>query len=317
MTMRISFVVHRYPPYAGGSEYYVQQMAEETASRGYEVNVVSEFNHGDVNGIRVSSNTTDLMNSDLIVVHGGGPAIQSYVLSHASSFRSKVMYLLIEPSDHPRCISGMRNADYIGCSTIEDWEHVSRHGVLDKSHKVIHGISPKSVGDAKGFRNNFGIPNDVTLFLSCGGYWPNKRMAELAWAFIAAEIPNSMLITTGYHLDENMLPFGPNVFPLMIDDPSLVKDAIAAADCYVMNSVSEGFGLTILESMINLTPWIGRNIAGARLLAGYGQVYQKEEELITLMQTFQRDEVRVSKAFEKIMRDHLISNTVDDILKVL
>lgn len=317
--MKICFAVHRYPPYAGGSEYYVQQMAEEAIRRGHEVNVVAEYHNGDINGVRLSSQTLDLYNKDLIVVHGGGPAVQSYVLENSQDFNSPVLYMLIEPSDHPRCVSGMNNAHFIGCSTIEDWQHVHKWGMYSKSYKVVHGISPqRSLGKQGEFRKNFDIPDDVTMFISCGGYWGNKQMIPLAHSFEDARLDNAVLVTTGYHEDRyNMPKRTDNVIPLILDDPQVARNGIADANCYIMNSSVEGFGLTILESMINRTPWIARNIAGARLLAGYGQVYQTEEELSYLLQSFTRNDRQVEMAHKKVMRDHLISNTVDDILRVV
>ena len=108
-----------------------------------------------------------------------------------------------------------------------------------------------------------------------------------------------------------------NVIPLMVEDPKDIKNAIADADCYVMNSDAEGFGLVILESMLNKTPWISRNIAGARLLAEFGQVYNTEEELIPLLRNFCRIDEKVEHAYQQVIHNHLIKNTVDDILGLL
>ena len=81
-----------------------------------------------------------------------------------------------------------------------------------------------------------------------------------------------------------------------LGDLSLLKDAIADADCYVMNSDAEGFGLVILESMINKTPWIARNIAGAKLLSEFGEVYETEDELVNFYK--QQTKKRVPESVE-------------------
>ena len=47
--MRICFVVHRYAPYPGGSEYNVQRMAEECKRRGHNVIVLTGDHQGDFN----------------------------------------------------------------------------------------------------------------------------------------------------------------------------------------------------------------------------------------------------------------------------
>jgi glycosyltransferase involved in cell wall biosynthesis len=107
------------------------------------------------------------------------------------------------------------------------------------------------------------------------------------------------------------------VIPLMVEDPMDVKDAIADAECYLMNSDSEGFGLVILESMINKTPWIARNIAGAKLLKEYGTAYETEHQLSAILGIWNHMQTREDSAYEYVIKNHLISNTVDDILSLI
>jgi glycosyltransferase involved in cell wall biosynthesis len=316
---KICFVVHRYAPFPGGSEYYVQQMAEECVQRHHDVTVIAGEHKGHLNGVRVSSDANDLQDKDLIVVHGGDVGVQNFVLSNASRIESPMLYMLIKPSESAVCLQALKDVKYIGCSAPEDWEHVKKFDVENKSHKVIHGISPiDCIGEKGKFKNKYGIPKDKKMFLSCGGYWPNKKMIELADAFRKADLKDAILVTTGYDNRFGIMPHASeNVIPLMVEDPKDIKDAIADADCYVMNSDAEGFGLVILESMINKTPWISRNIAGAKLLADYGQVYDTEEELIPLLQNFNRDINKVEYAYQHVIQNHLIKNTVDDILSLI
>ena len=319
MKKKICFVVHRYAPFPGGSEYYVQQMAEECVQRHHDVTVIAGEHKGHLNGVRVTSDANDLQDKDLIVVHGGDVGVQNFVLSNASRIESPMLYMLIKPSESAVCLQALKDVKYIGCSAPEDWEHVVKHGVEYKSHKVIHGISPiDCIGEEGKFKDKYGIPKDKKMFLSCGGYWPNKKMIELADAFRKADLRDAILVTTGYDNRFGIMPHASeNVIPLMVEDPKDIKNAIADADCYVMNSDAEGFGLVILESMINKTPWISRNIAGAKLLADYGQVYDTEEELIPLLQNFQRDINKVEYAYQHVIQNHLIKNTVDDILSLI
>ena len=316
---KICFVVHRYAPFPGGSEYYVQQMAEECVQRHHDVTVIAGEHKGHLNGVRVTSDANDLQDKDLIVVHGGDVGVQNFVLSNASRIESPMLYMLIKPSESAVCLQALKDVQYIGCSAPEDWDHVVKHGVEYKSHKVIHGISPiDCIGEEGKFKDKYKIPKDKKMFLSCGGYWPNKKMIELADAFRKADLKDAILVTTGYDNRFGIMPHASeNVIPLMVEDPKDIKNAIADADCYVMNSDAEGFGLVILESMINKTPWISRNIAGAKLLADYGQVYDTEEELIPLLQNFQRDINKVEYAYQHVIQNHLIKNTVDDILSLI
>ena len=319
MKKKICFVVHRYAPFPGGSEYYVQQMAEECVQRHHDVTVIAGEHKGHLNGVRVTSDANDLQDKDLIVVHGGDVGVQNFVLSNASRIESPMLYMLIKPSESVVCLQALKDVKYIGCSAPEDWDHVVKHGVEYKSHKVIHGISPiDCIGEEGKFKDKYGIPKDKKMFLSCGGYWPNKKMIELADAFRKADLKDAILVTTGYDNRFGIMPHASeNVIPLMVEDPKDIKNAIADADCYVMNSDAEGFGLVILESMINKTPWISRNIAGAKLLADYGQVYDTEEELIPLLQNFNRDNNKVEYAYQHVIQNHLIKNTVDDILSLI
>lgn len=320
MNKKICFVVHRYAPFPGGSEYYVQQMAEECVQRHLDVTVVAGEHKGPFNGVRVTSDANDLMDKDLVVVHGGDVGVQNFVLEHAHAINSPVLYMLIKPSESPTCLKGLRDAKFIGCSAPEDWEHVKKWKQEHKSHKVIHGISPTDcIGTEGRFKKKYNIPENKRMFLSCGGYWPNKKMIELADAFKEADLPDSILVTTGYDNRFGLMPHAaPNVLPLMVEDPKDIKDAIADADCYVMNSSEEGFGLVILESMINKTPWIARNIAGAKLLSRFGRVYDTENELVGILKEWNAEDcVKTALAYKYVLQNHLIKNTVDDILKLI
>ena len=311
MNKKICFVVHRYAPYPGGSEYYVQQMAEECVQRHLDVTVVAGEHKGPFNGVRVTSDPNELMDKDLVVVHGGDVGVQNFVLEHAQQINSPILYMLIKPSESPTCLKGVRECKFIGCSAPEDWDHVKKWMMEGKSHKVIHGISPTDcIGTAGRFKDKYNIPKDKRMFLSCGGYWPNKKMIELAEAFKKADLKDAILVTTGY---DNRF----NIMPLMVEDPKDIKDAIVDADCYVMNSSEEGFGLVILESMINKTPWISRNIAGAKLLSRYGTVYDTEEQLTEILKTWKPDDFTTALAYKHVLQNHLIKNTVDDILSLI
>lgn len=315
--MRICFVVHRYAPYPGGSEYYVQQMAEESQRRGHNVIVLTGDHQGDFNGINVSSNPQECLSADLVVIHGGDVGVQNFVLQNIRNLPGKVLYLLIKPSMSPVCIQGLHDAHFIGCSTQEDWEHVKKFEVEYKSYKVTHGISYNDCIGTKGlFKDKFDIPKNKRMFLSCGGYWPNKKMIELADAFTKANLDDSVLVTTGYDNRYDIMPkASKNIIPLMVEDPKDVKNAIADADCYIMNSDAEGFGLVLIESMLNKTPWISRNIAAAKMLSKYGTTYNTEDELVEILKVWQN--FNMDEAHNYIMNNYLISNTVDDIENVM
>jgi glycosyltransferase involved in cell wall biosynthesis len=316
---RILYVVHRYAPYPGGSENYVRDMAEETLSRGHEVCVFTGEHKGDWNGVRV----TDLVNTlnekwDLIVVHGGDVGVQDFVLRHAKDIQSPILFMLIIPSESQTYLKAIQDCDYIGCSTNADWEYSIDKKITCKAVKISHGIDPKISTGTKGFREKYGITTKY-MVLSCGGYWPNKAMRELVEAFNKVCRNDITLVLTGYDNRHGIKPEdSENVKALMLDSREEVLSAIADADLYIMHSHKEGFGLVLLESMLNKTPWASRNIAGANLLKEFGFTYDKDEELLKYLKEFNGvSDIQIENAHSMVVEHHLIKNTVDDILRLI
>ena len=315
--MKLLFAVHRYAPFPGGSEYYTQAMAEEAASRGHEVAVLAGEHQGDLNGIHVTSDAQILgWPWDLIVVHGGDVGLQNFVLSNASRIPSPILYMLILPSNSDVCVTALKECAYLGWSTPDDINHIRKHGQNDKAKRVRHGIKLEDSIGRPGFKAKHGITK--RMFLSCGGYWPNKKMRELADVFTRSNLEDAVLVTTGYDNRMDLMPVTSNcVMPLMIDDKAEVLSAISEADCYLMHSNQEGFGLVILESMLNETPWISRQIAGAAMLNKFGQTYQTDGQLINLLKNFDPILYDLPAAKQHILDNHTIRSTVDDIEAVV
>lgn len=316
---RILYVVHRYAPYPGGSENYVRDMAEETLSRGHEVCVFTGEHKGDWNGVRVTDLISVLNEKwDLIVIHGGDVGVQDFVLKHAKDIESPILFMLIVPSMSQTYLNAIEDVKYVGCSTIEDWDYVNDRGVVEKSVQISHGIDPKISTGTKGFREKYGITTKY-MILSCGGYWPNKAMRELVEAFNKVGRDDITLVLTGYDNRHGIKPEdSKNVKALMIDNRDEVLSAIADADLYVMHSHKEGFGLVLLESMLNKTPWASRNIAGAKLLKEFGFTYDNDDELVTYLKDFNGvSNTQIEDAYSIVVINHLINNTVNDILRLL
>lgn len=316
---RILYVVHRYAPFPGGSENYVRDMAEETLSRGHEVAVFTGEHKGDWNGVRVTSETTIFSEKwDLVVVHGGDVGLQDFVLSNCRRIGSPMLFMLIIPSESDVYKFACENVAYIGCSTKEDWDYVKRKGLMKKSVQITHGIDPKISIGKSGFREKYGIKTEL-MFLSCGGYWHNKKMQELVNLFNQVGRYDITLVTTGY---DNRFGIKPQdneyVKNIMLDNRDDVMSAIKEADLYIMHSDREGFGLVLLESMLNGTPWAARNLAGARLMNEHGFTYNKDEELLKYMREFKPVmQDKIDKSYEFVTTTHMISNTVDDILRLI
>ena len=316
---RILYVVHRYAPYPGGSENYVRDMAEETLSRGHEVCVFTGEHKGNWNGVRVTDLVSVLNEKwDLVVVHGGDVGVQDFVLRNAPHIQSPILFMLILPSESQTYLNAIRDCDYIGWSTKEDLKYVIQKEVLTKSVQIRHGIDPKISTGVAGFREKYNITTPY-MFLSCGGFWPNKAFHSLVDVFNKAGRTDTTLVLTGYDNRNNLMPEESEfVKTLLIDDRDDVLSAILEADLYIMHSYKEGFGLVLLESMLNKTPWAARNGAGAKVLSEFGFTYETDEELIEYIQSYTTETAtKIDDGYEFVTLNHMIKNTVDDILKLL
>ena len=209
----------------------------------------------------------------------------------------------------------MQECKYLGCSTTADWNYVRKHNILRKGIVVRHGIDEKISIGMQGFREKYGIKTK-NMFLSCGGYWPNKAMHELVEVFNNAQVPDTTLVLTGYDNRHGLMPNESEfVKPFLIDSRADVMSAIREADLYILHSHSEGFGLVLLESMLNKTQWVARNIAGAETMKDFGMVYDTDEQLVNILKTFKSDKELIDKSYEYVTLNRLIGNTVDDILR--
>lgn len=310
--MRLLFVVHRYAPFPGGSEYYVQNMAEEMLKRKHDVTVLAHEHQGDYNGVKVSNDYNTVLNQkwDLIIVHGGDVISQNIIHVNADKLQSPVLYLIVKPSESEVCLNGLKHHRFLGYSTSMDVEHLKNHGVIDKGRRIRHGIVPELY-----FRNI--LDKKKSIFVSAGGFWSHKAMTPLAEAFTKANIPDTKLHLYGYGEEHLMPKETDNVKCFFGKSKTDVLLAISGADAYILNSYEEGFGLVLLEAMMNKTPWYARNIAGAKDMCYYGTVYETEEELIHLLRNHTRNEKKIEDAYNYVMCNHTIQDTCNDIEDVL
>lgn len=306
---KLLYVVHRYVPFPGGSEYYVRDMAEESLSRGHDVTVLAHEHKGDQNGVKVTNDYNILMqNWDLIIVHGGDVISQNIVHANAFLIKSPVVYMLIKPSDSPICLNGMKHHRFIAYSTSMDIQHIKKHGYLDKARRIRHGIVPE---------RTIAQETKVTgrTFVSAGGFYPHKAMVPLAEAFERSSLKGELHL---YGYGEGPRPAQTDRVKVFFGEPKEeVMKAIAGADAYIMNSYEEGFGLVLLEAMMNKTPWFARNIAGAKDMSDYGFTYETEEQLVYYLETMDNYGRRVTDAYNFAMSNHTITQTVNDIEDIL
>mmetsp|Transcript_56249 Transcript_56249/g.99362 ORF Transcript_56249/g.99362 Transcript_56249/m.99362 type:complete len:1015 (+) Transcript_56249:274-3318(+) len=331
---KVLFVVHRYYPYQGGSEYYVHWLASEAVERGWEVTVLADVHQGDQGKIRVTSDYY-LLSAEhfhMIVVHGADCSTQDELLTRLAcgSVASPVLYLLIKPSESETAYAGLQHARYLGWSTSLDLAHIHRHGQGAKAVHITHGVQPSAVGTPGVWRSRLGMPprdsgSGGRLFVSAGGFGPHKRMAELAEAFGQARREDDQLILFGYQAPHQD-PEGyfarcravPGVTVVFGGERQQVLDALSDADLYVMNSEWEGFGLVLLEAMLNGCEWAATAGAGAADdLSEYGITYTSQKGLISTLRHFKRNSDHAEKNRQICLHRFTVRTTVDQIEQVI
>lgn len=306
---KLLYLVHRYVPFPGGSEYYVRDMAEESLRRGHDVTVLTETHKGDQNGVKVTSDYNVLVqNWDLIIVHGGDVISQNIVHMNAFLIKAPVVYMLIKPSESPVCMNGMKHHRFIAYSTSMDIEHIKKHGYLNKARRIRHGIVPERTIAQE-------TKNTGRTFVSAGGFYPHKAMVPLAEAFEKSGLKGELHL---YGYGEGPVPTQTDRVKVFFGEPKEnVMKAIAGANAYIMNSYEEGFGLVLLEAMMNKTPWFARNIAGAKDMSDYGFTYETEEQLMYHLELMKSLDTKVDNAYNYAMANHTIVQTVNDIEDIL
>lgn len=304
---KLLYVVHRYAPFPGGSEYYVRDMAEESLRRGHDVTVLAHEHQGDRNGVKVTNDYQRLAEQwDLIIVHGGDVISQNIVHVNATQIKSPVCYMLIKPSESEACMHGLKYHKIIAYSTSADIEFIKKHSVQARARRIRHGIVPEQTIVEK-------HPAPTYTYVSAGGFYPHKAMVPLAQAFMKSNLPGELHL---YGYGEGPMPEQNGRVKVFFGEPKeRVMRAISGADAYIMNSYEEGFGLVLLEAMMNKTPWYARNIAGAKDMAEYGNIYNTEAELINMLQ--QTSLNKIDEAYEYAMTNHTITQTVNDIEDIL
>lgn len=323
---RLLFVVHRYAPFPGGSEIYVRNMAEEALARGHDVTVLAATHDpealiaGHYNRVKITNDHNVILTKtwDLIIVHGGDVSSQDAVHIYSSHIKSPVLYLIVKPSDSQNCMQGIMAHRFLGYSTQIDVAHIEKYGQLAKARRIRHGIRlTESLGDTirpSGAKS--------MVFVSAGGFWPHKGFSELAEAFNEVfEGTDHQLWLYGYDCASHAPPYSKNVTPFFGAARQTVINSIGYADAYIMNSTEEGFGLVLLESLANMTPWIARDIAGASMLKDFGTTYNTKAELKSILKNWAAiasvKKEQALRGHKYVLKNHLISNTVDDIEAVL
>lgn len=315
---KLLYVVHRYAPYPGGSEYYTRDMAEESLRRGHDVTVLAHTHQGDYNSVKVTNDYNNALNQvwDLIIVHGGDVISQNIIHHNAYLINKKnrVAYMIIKPSESVVCLNGLKHHRYVTYSTTQDIEYIKKHNCLNKARRIRHGIVPSKI-----IRSPTVSLTDPPVFVSVGGFYPHKRMAELAHIWKESGFKHPLHLY-GYGEGEQIQE-SEYVKVFFGESHDRILQAISNARAYIMNSSEEGFGLVLLESMMNKTPWIARKVGGVTDLADYGTTYINSSELPDIIKGLSikkpQNDPKIKAAYEYAMSNHTIVQTVNDIEDII
>ena len=295
----------------GGSANYVNNMADECASRGHDVKVLHMTDDLSILDDRW----------DLVIVHGM-TEWQNKCIHRAHP--NKLLWLPIRPTYTEDEYKALEVCDYVGCSTHIDYNFTGY--TSSKVKKVRHGIPVDKSQGVSGFKEKYGIKG--RMFFSAGGYGHNKDMYGLINMFKEANLEDTTLVTTGYGFDEDMHKYqSDNIICLFGISHQDVLNGMYEADLYISNAYSEGFGLCLLEAMANKTPWLAKDgwygdqyhVGAVKDLVdvGVGMSYTTKEELIHLLQNELYLNIDTERNFNIVSSEYDIKNTVDNIEDVL
>lgn len=309
--MKILFVVHRTYPFNGGSEYNVKLISEALSNEGYDVYVLTDIPVSNYGNVKILTDR-NIIFSDLfewIIIHGNDMPIQDFVLNNIQNIKSKVLYWMIKPSNSESAINGFKYADIIGWGTSYDYNHLCKYNCENKSKYIRYSST---------LENSLGIKTktEFKYFCSSGGFGRHKGFDELVDVFLESNLKDIKLMLTGYIGDEPNYN-NENIIVKSVDNRNDYLNILTNSELYIMNSFDEGFGLVLLDAMINKVPWIARNIAGATDMKQYGMVYSSKEELKELLLTHKSDKTKIENAYKYVVDERNMNCMVKDFKIIL
>ena len=151
----------------------------------------------------------------------------------------------------------------------------------------VDGPSPAEI------RRRFEI-GEAPVVLAVAPSRPHKNVPRLVEAL--AEVPDAVLVLPGYptggdaeihQLAERLEVADRLRQPGWVDEPTL-DGLYRAADCFVLPSLAEGFGLPVLEAMIRGVPVACSNATSLPEVAGEAALYFDPEDVDAIAVSIQR-----------------------------
>jgi glycosyltransferase involved in cell wall biosynthesis len=147
-------------------------------------------------------------------------------------------------------------ADRIVCSSADTAAAVDRHGAPSALVRTVPlGVSQElaPADDVAAVRERFGLPETFVLWV--GTVEPRKNLGALVAAMQPLDLPLAVVGPEGWTIDEQDLlaPLGRRVHRLGTVSQADLRALYAAATVFVLPSLAEGFGLPVLEAMVQGT----------------------------------------------------------------
>lgn len=153
----------------------------------------------------------------------------------------------------------LRDADIVVCPSQATAADCIEHGFNRNRVRVAPwGVSPDTASDAEitEARDRLGL--DSPYLLWTGTVEPRKNLPRLVEAFLSMDTDLKLVLAGPEGWNEDLAPLleraGSRVVALGFLDPGELRAVYAGAEVFCYPSLSEGFGLPVLEAMAQGTP---------------------------------------------------------------
>ncbi|WP_062202233.1 glycosyltransferase family 4 protein [Demequina salsinemoris] len=159
---------------------------------------------------------------------------------------------------------------------------IEQHLGVERDRIVVvpNGASKPPATPTQGARERLGLPTGRPIVMSIGNPMPHKNLAGLVRA-VAAVPPDTRpyAVIVGEGVPESLrllvaeLDVGSDVTLLGWVEGEVLEDVYAAADMYACVSLSEGFGLPVVDAMQRSVAVLANDIPVLREVGGDAAVY--------------------------------------------
>jgi len=305
-------VAQKYKPHIGGTANFVQTIAEGLDSAGHKTIVLADNGGEDhyLNNVLVTSNFEYVLASynAILIIDSCLKTYTTKWLEYTHKISSPIYYWLLENRYTVNNCQSIGEADCVIYYSELTKQMLNHFHV--KGHYVPPGINIENSIQNKG---QSGITTEY--YMSASGYWAHKRHNDLARIFNFLQYP--ILINTGCCNEPHIPQDSDFVRNLIINEKEHMLKILADSQCYIMHSLFEGFGLILLEAMINKVPWYAYHTGGAIDLQHWGFTYTHNDELIKAILNNEWEHIDVQAAYEYAVEHHSISNMISALCHIL